>query len=241
MAERNYTAKQLDYLRLRARQAATSTELGIPKDEQGLSEEELSHIILELKNTPDSSRARSIDVAYQRDLIGIIYYAGYSERERYRTVLDQYLHDPHHAREILKILCQDWELAAYYKQELLEFVRGMPWEASRYGFLGSCQHFAVNYVCEKWSSLLDPVLLREIIALYERSADHPRDRFERIAPDLTNASLRRLLGNPPVSETETVELAKELASQLEAAPEPDREEVSSAFISALLQERSVDD
>jgi len=235
--ERNYSAKQLDNLRLRARQEATNAEHGIPKDQEGLSEEELNDIILELQRTLDVSPRRSIDDAYQRALIGIIYYAGYPERERYRKVLEPFLRDSHHAHDTMKILCKDWDLAAYYKQELREFIHGMPWDSRANNPVGYCQKMAVDCVSEMWSSLTDPTLLREVIDLYERIIGHSSPRH---AGTLAYWSLRQLLGNPPITEAETLELAKELASRLEAAPEAELEKVNSAFISALQQERSVD-
>jgi hypothetical protein len=235
---RKYSGEQLDYLRLRARQGVTTADHGIPEDEEGLSEKELGDIIVELEQTPDASHERSIDTAYQRSLIGVIYYAGFPGRERYRTVLEPFLHDPYHAPDILTILCGDWDLAVHYKRELREFIRGMPWDSRANDPISHCQRLAINFVAEKWPSLTDPTLLREVLALYERIMGHPRGPRVGI---LVYWSLCKLLGNLLVTEVETVKLAKELASRLEAAPKADLGHVSSTFISAIQPEPSVGD
>jgi hypothetical protein len=230
MAARKYTKEQLDYLRLRARQGVTNAEHGIPKEEEGLSEDELDDLISELQRTSNSS--------YQRELIGVIYYAGFPERERHRKILEPFFRDPYHATEMLTILCREWDLTAHYKQELREFIRGAPWDRYANDPIGWCQQMAVDLVFEKWTKLTDPTLLREVITLYENNRDNSRGRNPR---DASYWSLWRLLGSPFVTEAETIELAKELTSQLESASESDRGVVSSAFISALQPERSVDD
>ena len=228
MVMRKYTDEQLGYLRLRARQGSTNAEHGIPKDEEGLSQEELGDIISELQRTSDQ--------AYQHSLIGVIYYAAFPERERYRIVLEPFLRDPHHAPEILRIFCQEWRVARHYKQELREFIRGVPWDWYPNDPIGWCQQRAVDGVSENWRSLVDPTLLREIIALYERNTGGSNGARAR---DAAYNSLWRLLDNPPITEAETISFAKELALRLEAATEADREKVSNTFVSAVRQKRAV--
>jgi hypothetical protein len=229
MLGNKYSREELDYLRMRAYQGATTAEIGIPKEEEGLSEVELNSIISELHRTSDRS--------YQQSLLSIVRYAGSTNPDRYKYALEPFLADPLRARDILVILCRDWGIAAQYKKELRDFIHGISWEGHIYDY---AQEEALVIVAEEWRDLSDPVLLREVIALYKRT---PSDRTRRNPHDAAYRSLWRLLGSPYVTEQRTIDLAKDLTSRLEASNgNPDAlKKISEEFIADVSPKLSVED
>src|SRR6476469_7350543 len=116
----------LQYLYRRAKQRATTADLGIPVQDEGLSPEELKSLLIEL--------GRSEDPSIQREILEILRYAGavlhylspsiFAELKLNENIA-RFLSGPDswQARNALSILCDDWRLIDAYAEELIAFMQ----------------------------------------------------------------------------------------------------------------------
>jgi hypothetical protein len=173
----------IDELYERAYVSATS------RGAAAITREELDPLILELQTTTDWK--------LQASLIRIIGYAGAHSPLEYSHVLEPYLTHQLHCREVLWILCEEWNLTAKYLDTIKELIRGMPWP-ERY----QCRLEAVDSATRYLYKHEEPDLLQTIIDLYE---EHPRDANLR---GLAYNSLWHIVGEPNVSEAQVISMAK---------------------------------
>lgn len=194
-----YADHELQYLYRCAKQGATTMDYGVPVEEEGLSGEELSRLVDELK--------LSDDPLGQSKILGIMEYAGAADFRRVEGALGQFLGGPNSwlARKALTILCESWGLTSEYGEQLRTFMRGVPWDDR-----SMCQAEAIRlageYLTAKHRLLErdDLQLLEELIQTYEREAEiHGRGM------DAVNA-LYHILGEPDTSDTDVIERAKKL-------------------------------
>jgi hypothetical protein len=182
---------------------------------------------------------RAADGDYQHMLVSIMRYAGWVDRMKYKEALEPFLNEPALAQTVLGILCDHWDLAALYKDELRRFIRGASWPPSSFSDPAQdCRSYALSLIDWKWRKLNDPTLLREVIIIYRREVPGTRIR------ETAYRTLWKLLGGPYVSEVETLRLAERLAAELEdaiASGEDNLRAISETFVHAANPDRTVND
>jgi hypothetical protein len=196
-----YADKELQYLYKRAKQGATTMDLGVPTEEEGLSDEEVERLVDDLERSDDPLR--------QSKILGILEYAGAEDFRKLEDDLRQFLGGPNSwlARKALTILCESWELASEYGEQLRTFMRGVAWDDRT-----MCQAEAIRLAGEYLAArerrrVLDPgdlQLLEELIQTYEREAEVDGRRMEAF-----NA-MYHIVGEPDASDTDVIERAKNL-------------------------------
>jgi hypothetical protein len=129
---------------------AKSVEPGKDK----LSEDELGMVAEELrKPDPEADRFTLLDIL------------GYAFALQYRDLVEQFLEceeDPWLARLALQILCGYWGQTDQYLEEVLKFMRGVPWDQEE-----DVRQMAISEVGEYLRSNNEPRFLHELILIFE--------------------------------------------------------------------------
>jgi hypothetical protein len=173
----------LDELYERVYDSATSRGVA------AINREEIAPLIRELQTTTDSR--------LQGRLIRILGYACAQSPLEYSPVLEPYLTHQLHCREVLWILCEEWNLTGKYVDIIRKLIRGMPWP-ERY----QCRLEAVDSATRYLYKHEEPELLQTIINLYE---DHSSNLNLR---GLAYNSLWHIVGEPDISEAQVISMAK---------------------------------
>jgi hypothetical protein len=200
MTAMNISDISLDYMLLRAKQGATNRDYGISANEERLREEEITDLAYELRATHDER--------HKRKILQIIRYAGSVDPMPHRYIIEPLLDDPLRAYDALFTLCVDWGLTSHYIEKLREFIRGKeaPWYNSTY------QGFAVGIAKDYLYHHKEPVLLREIIELYDEPLHTVAERGN------AEIALRALFGrdSDPANSDLFIQRAREELAREEA-------------------------
>ena len=100
---------------------------------------------------------------------------GHAFAFQYRELVERFLDcedDPMLARLALQILCGYWGNTAQYLEEVLRFMRGVPWDQEE-----DVRQIAVSEAGEYLRSNTEPRFLRELISIFE-SEDEERSMHE---------------------------------------------------------------
>ena len=133
-------------------------------EQDRLSEEELDMVAEELRKP-----------ATEADPFTLLDILGHAFAFQYRELVEWFLDcedDPMLARLALQILCGYWGNTAQYLEEVLRFMRGVPWNQEE-----NVRQIAVSEAGEYLRSNTEPRFLRELISIFE-SEDEERSMHE---------------------------------------------------------------
>src|SRR5436309_1112572 len=119
----------------------------------GLSTEELAAVVAQIQARNSGNMVL---------LLRILGYAGASAVTSYEELMASFLTGPDDglAWTALWILCMYWDRTAHYVPQMLEFIRGVPWDE------GMLQGAAIHLAGWHLRTNSEPRLLRELICLY---------------------------------------------------------------------------
>jgi hypothetical protein len=133
-------------------------------EQDKLSEEELAMVAEELqKPTPEADRFTLLDIL------------GHAFAVPYRELVERFLEceeDPMLARLAPQILCGYWGNTDQYREEVLRFMRGVPWDEDE-----DVRQIAISEAGEYLRSNAEPRFLHELISIFE-SEDEERSMRE---------------------------------------------------------------
>jgi len=99
----------------------------------------------------------------------LLHILGESGAKSYQGLVEQFLEsqaNPSLAALALQILCTYWGETSQYTGQVLQFLRGVPWDRTE-----DCRLMAASVAGEHLRTHLEPDLLRELLRIYEDAAE----------------------------------------------------------------------
>jgi hypothetical protein len=195
---KRFSAKELTSLLDRAYDGAFVRRGEAPREDSGLSTEEIAALVFRLQ--------QSHNWREQSRIMDIMAYACRRSPEAWTFALDPFLKgpDPFLAHNALWVLCWEWGLTSEYTEQLRQFIRVVPWDATYFsGVRGLALHIAAQYLSVNHSLHL----LKEIVDLCEDTEADP------LASSRAWNAFSEALGHPDVPEARLIELAKKRLKQ----------------------------